>query len=166
MLPSDYHARIGHVVMAFERLERNLSSVLTGYISPNILVGIIITQEIGFRELVRLIKTIYMQLHGEDQDFVKLRQILEDVKEVKTLRDKMVHSSFTHVSDPDKEIEHIHRFKVTAKERHGYRRHTEKITLDDLDKMIARIDAVNSALLDWHIELIKVGKTPYVRMAC
>jgi hypothetical protein len=24
---------------------------------------------------------------------------------------------------------------------------------------------VNKALLDWHIKLIKVGKTPYIKMA-
>jgi hypothetical protein len=165
MLPSDYLSRIGHVVLAFERLERNLASVLTGFISPNIFVGIIITQEIGFRELVRLIKAIYMQLHQQDDHFAELKKVLEDAKEVKGLRDKIVHSGFTHMAAPEKEIDHIARFKVTAKERHGYQRHTEKITLGDLDNVISQINVVNSALLDWHIKLIMLGKTPYIKMA-
>jgi hypothetical protein len=165
MLPSDYLARIGEVVLIFEVLEKNLASVLTGFISPNIFVGIIITQEVGFRELVRLIKAIYMQLYGEDADFAALKTIIEEARRVKTLRDKMVHSSFSHVSDPEKNIDHIARFKVTAKESKGYQRHIEKITLADLDSVVAQIKEVNNALLDWHIRLIKIGKTPYIRMA-
>jgi hypothetical protein len=165
VLPVKYLSRIGHVVLAFERLERNLSSVLVGFISPNAFVGIIITQEVGFRELVRMIKAIYMQQHQQDDDFVALKKIIEDAKGVKALRDKIVHSGFTHVADPEKEIDHIARFKVTAKESHGYQRQTEKITLADLDKVISQINVVNKALLDWHIKLIKVGKTPYIKMA-
>jgi hypothetical protein len=165
MLPPDYLARIGHVVLIFALLEKNLASVLPGFISPNIFVGIIITHEVGFRELVRLIKAIYVQLYGEDAHFGELKTILEDARRVKALRDKMVHSSFSHVSDPEKNINHITRFKVTAKESKGYQRHTEKITLADLDTVIAEIEKVNNALLNWSIRLIKLGKTPYICMA-
>jgi hypothetical protein len=165
MLPTDYLTRIGNVVTKFELLQRNLGSVLTGFISPNPFVGIIVTREVGFWELVRLIKAIYMQLHGEDDDFAQLKTILEEAKRVKALRDKIVHSGFTHVSDPEKKIDHIGRFKVTAKERRGYQRHSEKITLADLDGVVGEIGRINDDLLDWSIRLIKLGKTPYIQMA-
>jgi hypothetical protein len=163
MLPDEYLARIGHVVLSFERLEKNMAVWLTLFISTDVFVGIIVTSEVGFRELVRLFKAIYIHLYKEDQDFEALKNLLERAKKAKKLRDQVVHSGYTHMGDRTDKSNHITRFKVTAKESKGYQRQFEKLTPQAFDRVITEIDAVNRDFLAWCNDLNAKKKIPHLR---
>lgn len=158
--PTEFLARIGHVVIAWSAFEHNLAMVIITMISPDIDAGISVIKELHFRALADAALNVYRAHIGEDDDFAKLEQIINRAEVLVEERNLIVHSTF-HVSEKDPN--RVSLWKVSAR-RKGIKRRAKIVDVPTLEATGDKIYELSKELLDLHHRSIAAGKTKYVKM--
>lgn len=156
----EYLVHIGDMVVSFALLESAIKSLIMSFINEHQSAGRIITAELPFKGLRALLMSLYLDRHGKDLDYIKLKKLMSEAGKIEEKRNQIVHSTWGIECG----ISGITRIKTTAKEGKGLESKFENMSVEDL-KTFA--DAIKQLTSDIHLiqqELIKSKKaltTPY-----
>ncbi len=117
-------------------------------------IGQIITAELSFRNLRALLLSLYIERHGKDEDYAKLKELMNEAGKAAKKRNEIVHS----IWGAGKSKDHITRIKTTAKENKGLDFKFEEIDADKLEEISVLIRDCASQVKDLESELITKGK--------
>ncbi|MEP2025818.1 hypothetical protein, partial [Reichenbachiella sp.] len=117
-------------------------------------IGQIITAELSFRNLRALLLSLYIERHGKDSDYEKLKKLMNESGELEATRNNIIHSVWA----VGKTKEHITRIKTTAKEKKGLDFKFEDISVQDLIQLSDSIKTCAFNTQNLRIELIEASK--------
>jgi hypothetical protein len=152
-LKDPYLTKIGDVVVSFALLELHLQTLATSLINEHQRVGQIICAELSLKNLRALISSLYLDRHGKDDHYDNVKDILSRVGGIEDIRNGIVHSIWAGSGE-----DHIHRIKMTAKQKNGLKFNFEKVSLDDLQNVINDINSVSIDINKLHSLLLDEGK--------
>jgi hypothetical protein len=98
--------------------------------------------------------SLYLERHGEDDDFNKLRDFMKRAGQAEEKRNQIIHSVWAAGKDKD----HITRFKTTAKEKHGIRFKFEEVSATDLNDFAKDIRELAEELMNFQIDMLNRNK--------
>jgi len=154
---------IGDITVSFALLECTIQSLIGSLIAEHQRIGQIITAELSFKNLRALAVSLYLERHGEDSDYAVLRDLMRRAAELEGTRNQITHSMWGAGQTADT----ITRFKMTAKERHGIRFHSEQVAESDLATLARELKLLAGEILSLWMRLIESGKAinnPYRKM--
>ena len=125
-VPENHLKAIGDITVSFALLEFQIQNLIGSLIYEHQRIGQIITAELSFKNLRALLISLYLERHGEDEDFNNLRDFMKRAGQAEEKRNQIIHSVWAAGKDKD----HITRFKTTAKEKHGIRFKFEEVSAD------------------------------------
>ena len=116
---------LGRVLTSFQHLEHRLTEIV-GYLvdKHDFQLGIIITSEISFRNLINLAYSLAPHRKMDLERVDSLREILKDCFAAEQRRNQLIHSYW----EPEPESLQVTRFKYTAKYSKGYKHQIEDVT--------------------------------------
>jgi hypothetical protein len=153
-VPENHLRHIGDMTISFALLEFLIQSLVGSLIYEHQRIGQIITAELSFKSIRALLISLYLERHGEDDDFVQLRAFMKSAAQLEEKRNQITHS----VCAADKDAETITRTKTTAKEKHGIRFHFESVTAEDLENVATEIKNLGDKIERFHFSLLENGK--------
>ena len=140
--------------VSFALLESIIQALVGSLIKEHQRVGQIITAELSFRNIRALLISLYLERHGEDDDYEELRELMKRAAQLEEKRNQITHSIWGAGSDADT----ISRIKTTAKEKHGIKFHFESVNAEDLEKVAIEIKQLAADIQTFHIKLLGNGK--------
>jgi hypothetical protein len=153
-VPENHLKAIGNITVSFALLESHIQSLIGSLIQEHQRIGQIITAELSFKNLRALLISFYLERHGEDDDFSKLREFMNRAGRAEEKRNQITHSVWAAGKDKD----HIIRIKTTAKEKHGIRFKFEQVSAEDLLTFAQDIRTLAEELLTFQLDLLKRHK--------
>lgn len=153
-VPTQHLIHIGDVVASFALLELAIQSLVGSLIAEHQRVGQIITAELSFKNLRALAISLYLDRHGEDGDYSKLKSLMKEAGEIEGTRNNIIHSIWAAGKDKD----HITRIKTTAKEKKGLAFKFEELSSSDLENFAQKIQQCAGNIQSFAFELIKNKK--------
>lgn len=153
-VPETHLKCIGDITVSFALLESVIQILVGSLIREHQRIGQIITAELSFKNLRALLISLYLERHGEDEDFNKLRELMKRAAEIEAKRNQITHSIWGAGKDADT----ITRIKTTAKEKHGIRFQFKEVTFDALDTVANEIKQLEGDTQRFHIDLLNRGK--------
>lgn len=132
-VPDIHLKHIGDMTVSFALLESTIQSLVGSLIYEHQRIGQIITAELSFKNIRALLISLYLERHGEDGDFVELRELMKSASQLEEKRNQITHSVWAAGDS----AETITRIKTTAKERHGIRFHFESVKAQDLRVLLS-----------------------------
>jgi len=97
---------------------------------------------------------LYVDRHGEGDDFQVLKQLLKKAGQIEEERNRIIHSIWGAGSSADK----ITRMKVTCRDRRGFGFQSQEYDEAQFIAFNTRIKELTSALQQLYIDLLKKGK--------
>jgi hypothetical protein len=153
-VPETHLKCIGDITVSFALLESVIQILVGSLIKEHQRIGQIITAELSFKNLRALLISLYLERHGEDEDFNKLRELMKRAAEIEAKRNQITHSIWGAGKDADT----ITRIKTTAKERHGIRFQFEGVTSEALGIVANEIRQLADDIQRFYIDLLNQGK--------
>ncbi|MBI2415788.1 MAG: hypothetical protein HYV33_03950 [Candidatus Kerfeldbacteria bacterium] len=153
-VPNQHLIHIGDVVVSFALLELAIQSLIGSLIFEHQRVGQIITAELSFKNLRALAISLYLDRHGEDSDYSKLKPLMNEAGKIEETRNNIIHSIWAAGKDKD----HITRIKTTAKEKKGLAFCFEELSVSDLESFAGKIQQCAGSVQSFNFELIKTKK--------
>lgn len=152
-VPDEHLRNIGDITVSFAMLESSIQMLVGALIMEHQRIGQIITAELSFSSLRALAISLYIERHGEDEDFNTLRGLIKRASKIEERRNQITHSIWGAGKDKD----HITRIKTTAKEKHGLRVRFENVSSDDLAEVAHEIKQLAGEIVGFHRDLIDKG---------
>ena len=153
-VPDTHLKEIGDITVSFAMLEFQIQNLIGSLIYEHQRIGQIITAELSFKNLRALLISLYLERHGEDDDFKNLRNFIKQAGQVEEKRNQIMHSVWA----AGKDKEHITRFKTTAKEKHGIRFKFEEVSAEDLSNFAKEIKVLAEELQRYQLDLLSRRK--------
>ncbi len=150
----DHLTEIGDITVSFTLLEFQLQSLIGSLIYEHQRIGQIVTAELSFRNLRDLLISLYLERHGEDEDFEILQEFMKRSGKIEEKRNQITHSIWAGGKDKN----HIIRIKTTAKEKHGISFKSEQFSVNDLSDFVKVIKVLSRELSDFQIDLMQRKK--------
>lgn len=116
-------------------------------------IGQIITAELPFKGLKALLVSLYIERHGKDDDFSKLKDLMLRAGRAEEKRNQITHSIWGAGDG-----ESISRIKTTAKEKHGIKFNFESMKVEDLDSIASEIMVLAKDIQNFNFYLLENGK--------
>ena len=153
-VPNVHLKSIGDITVSFALLEVNIQMLTGSLINEHQRLGRIITSELSFRRLRALTVSLYLERHGEDDDYLHLKDLMKKATDIEERRNQITHSIWGAGKDKD----HITRIKTTAKEKQGIRFHFEDVSSQDLAEVADDIKNLAEEFSKFYTGLIEKGK--------
>jgi hypothetical protein len=153
-VPEKHLKSIGDITVSFALLESVIQTFIGSLLNERQRIGQVITAELPFRNLRALAISLYIERHGKDEDFDKLRAFMIRAGKVEDKRNQITHSVWGAGKDKDS----ITRIKATAKEKHGIQFHFEDVSADNLEEFAVEIKALATEIQAFWIGLIESSK--------
>ncbi|MFH1012233.1 MAG: hypothetical protein V1760_00585, partial [Candidatus Peregrinibacteria bacterium] len=122
------------ITLNFSTLELILSSFVTRLISEDSKIGVIVTCEMSFQNLLKAFDSLAKYKLGKTQN-EKITKIIKRLNNVEQERNKATHSAYANKENSDE----ITRLKVTAKQGKGLSITAEPVKIDNLKKVMKDI---------------------------
>ncbi len=142
------------MAVSFAMLEMQIQSLLGALIRDHQRVGQIVSSQLSFAKLRATVITLYLDRHGEDDDFKGLRALMNRAGKVEEERNRLTHSIWGAGDTTDS----ITQMKLTCRETRGY--HFESAQWDEA-KFIALNDSIKElagAFQQFYSGLLHNGK--------
>lgn len=149
-VPDNHLKAIGDITVSFAMLESQIQSLIGSLVYEHQRIGQIITAELSFSNLRALLISLYLERHGEDDDFVILRKFMKRAGQTEDKRNQIFHSVWAAGKDKD----HITRCKTTAKEKHGIKFKFEEVSSETLNKFARDIKILAEEILRFQFDLL------------
>lgn len=153
-VPAKLLVHIGDITVSFTLLELSIQMLIGSLIAEHQRIGQIITAELAFRNLRALAISLYKERHGEDADFLVLRELIRRAADLEETRNQITHSVWAAGNTADT----VTRTKTTAKERHGICFHFKQVGEGDLAKVAQDLKHLAGEIQALWIRLIDSGK--------
>ena len=153
-VPENHLKAIGDITVSFAMLESQIQYLIGSLIYEHQRIGQIITAELSFKNLRAILISLYLERHGEDDDFIKLRDFMKRAGQTEDKRNQIIHSVWAVGKDKD----HITRIKTTAKEKHGIRFKFEEVSAENLQEFAKDIIILSEELLSFQIDMLSRKK--------
>lgn len=153
-VPEKHLKHIGDITVSFALLESTIQLLVGSLIHEHQRIGQIITAELAFKNIRALLISLYLERHGEDEDFVQLRDLMKSAAQLEEKRNQITHSVWATGGN----AETITRCKTTAKEKHGVRFCFESVKAEDLQSVVTEIKNLAERIQRFHIRLLESGK--------
>ena len=153
-VPENHLKAIGDITVSFAMLESQIQNLIGSLIYEHQRVGQIITAELSFKNLRALLISLYLERHGEDNDFNNLRAFMKRAGQTEDKRNQIIHSLWAAGKDKD----HITRIKTTAKEKHGIRFKFEEVSAENLQEFAKDIKILSEELLRFKLDMLSRHK--------
>jgi hypothetical protein len=154
VVPAKLLTYIGDVTVSFAMLEDQIRSLVGSLINEHQRVGQIITAELPFRGLRALAMSLYLERHGEDDDYAQLRALLKRATELEGKRNQVTHS----IWGGGRTAGTITRIKATAKESGGLNFVFQEVSDTDLIGLAQDLKQLSGDLVFFGIQLVMRGK--------
>lgn len=154
LVPDTHLGKIGDITVSFASLEMGIQTLIGSLINEHQRVGQIVTAELSFRNLRALAISLYLERHGEDEDYDTLKELMKQSGDIESTRNNIVHSVWGAGKDKD----HITRIKMTAKQRKGLDFKFEAVSVGDLDAIVKTIQQTTISIQKLYIDLLGKGK--------
>ena len=89
------------MTVSFALLVLEIQSLIGSLIKEHQRIGQIITAELSFRNLRALLVSLYLERHGEDDDFTGLRDLMKSAAQMEGKRNQITHSIWGAGKDAD-----------------------------------------------------------------
>ena len=142
------------MTVSFALLELHIQGLIGSLIKEHQRIGQIITAELSFRNLRALLISLYLERHGEDDDFKELRNLMKSAAQMEGKRNQITHSIWGAGKDADT----IARIKTTAREKSGIKFQAEPVKSADLENVAIEIMELAEQIQNFHFKLLKDGK--------
>lgn len=152
--PDNHLKAIGDITVSFAMLEFQIQNLIGSLIYEHQRIGQIITAELSFKNLRALLISLYLERHGEDDDFSNLREFMKRAGQAEDKRNLIMHSVWAAGKDKD----HITRIKTTAKEKHGIRFKFEEVSAESLNEFAKEIKILAEELQRFQLDLLSRHK--------
>lgn len=153
-VPENHLKAIGDITVSFAMLESQIQNLIGSLIYEHQRIGQIITAELSFKNLRALLISLYLERHGEDDDFNNLRDFMKRAGQTEDKRNQIIHSVWAAGKDKD----HITRIKTTAKEKHGIRFKFEEVSAESLQEFAKDIKILAEELLRLQLDMLSRQK--------
>lgn len=154
-IPDKHLKSIGDITVSFALLELNIQLFIWSMLNEDQRIAQIITAELSFKNLRALMKSLYLEKYGkEDEDFDKLNKLMIRTGQVEDKRNQIIHSFWGGSRNTDT----ISRFKITAKEKDGIKFQFEEVPLDKLSDFATEIKVLAGDIQTYWISLMDKGK--------
>ena len=153
-VPEEHLKYIGDIMVSFALLESQIQTLIGSLIAEHQRVGQIITAELSFKNLLALAISLYLERHGEDDDYLKLKSFMSQAGNIEGTRNNITHSIWGAGNDKD----HITRIKTTAKQKRGLKFQFEKLSAQDLNDFAQKTLQLAQEIQSFWLELVKNGK--------
>lgn len=158
-VPIKHRTRIGDIVVSFALLESQIETLIGSLIAEHQRIGQIITAELSFKNLRALVISLYLERHGADDDYLKLKLLMSEAGLIEEngggiSRNKIMHSIWAGGKDKD----HIVRIKTTAKQKKGLKFQFEEISAQDLTDFAEKIRATSLKVHKFWLSLVRNKK--------
>ncbi len=159
-VPEAHLKSIGDITVSFALLELQIQSLIGSLIYEHQRIGQIITAELSFKNLRALLISLYLERHGEDDDFVKLKEFMKKSGKLEEKRNQITHSVWAAGKDKD----HVTRVKTTAKEKCGIKFKFEDVSDKSLGSLATELKVLAEEIQRFQIELLdnkKIVNNPF-----
>jgi hypothetical protein len=144
---------LGRLSMEFSKLETALACGIGYFVSASVSVGQIVGGEMGFKAKVALFSSLCLHHTPNSTAVARLKTFRKHVEEVELRRNSLLHSFYWPDSSGSAALLRI---KTTAKPAKGLQIEFERITPQDVDDVLQKLDQVtdelDGILLDFHRE--------------
>ncbi len=154
LAPEQYLTCIGDITVSFSLLELSIQDLIGSLINESSAIGKIVTSELSFKNLRALAISLYIEKHGKDKDYVKLKSLMKKASEVEKIRNNIIHSIWV-----TSEIRnYIVKIKTISKEKQGLHTQLEKLPIKYLSDVVQKIKKCAAEILGLMFELIENKK--------
>lgn len=153
-VPDNHLKEIGDITVSFTMLESQIQNLIGSLIYEHQRIGQIITAELSFKNLRALLISLYLERHGEDDDFSKLREFMKRAGRAEDKRNQITHSIWAAGKDKN----HITRCKTTAREKHGINFKFEEVSAESLNEFVKEIKVLAEELIRFQLDLLNRHK--------
>jgi hypothetical protein len=153
-VPVDLLAHIGDITVSFALLESEIQSFLGALIREHQRVGQIIASQLSFARLRAATISLYVDRHGRDEDYLKLKGLMNEAGKIEAERDQIAHSLWGAGASPGT----ITRIKLTAREKRGFQAQFEHYDGAKLAAFATKIRDVAERLQRLQFELLERSK--------
>ena len=143
-VPDVLLTQIGDMVVSFAMLELEIQLLMGGLIGRSQRIGQILGSYLSFSNLRAAAISLYLDRHGEDDDFTRLKDLMVRSGEIEEERNRITHSFWAAGGTPSTAA----RIRITAREKRGY--HFESDVYDE-----QRLVAFTSEIKDLAGEVLK-----------
>lgn len=147
-------AEIGRVTVRWAELEDALGLLVVSLLNDFQRYTRVVATGLSYGALVNLVSSLYLERHGSDDDYDRLRQLLGRADAVEQRRNQIVHSTWRSAGTPHV----VTRIKTTARRKHGYKTDVENLNAADFRAISDEISGVKNDLVALARSLIDRGK--------
>jgi hypothetical protein len=130
-LPDDVSHAIGKLTTQMAGIEFDMSFFISQLLGGYFEAGHAITSELGFRQLISVLSSLFKVKVKDDALFRQLRTLLAQIEKLETKRNKVVHSLWYF----DEKTRTTRRMKVTAKYPKGVRYDFEDVSSASINSL-------------------------------
>jgi hypothetical protein len=157
MLPEPHEsdiifAEIGRITVRWAEVEDVLGIIVSSLLNDFQRYTRIVATELSYRNLTNLILSLYRERHGEDDDFLHLKELIGKADKVEQVRNKITHSTWYSAGTPHL----VTRIKKTAKRK--YSSNIENYDPESFRKISDEIVEIKKELVALIQSLIEKGK--------
>jgi hypothetical protein len=149
-VPEKLLRHIGDITVSFAFLENVLQMVVHSLVGNSQRIGQIITAELAFKNLRALSISLFKESFGEGEKFNQFRTLIERAEKAETMRNRITHSLWAAGDSPDTII----RIKMTAKEKQGFRFHSESFNETQLSDFATEIKMLAGDMQSFWIDTL------------
>lgn len=153
-VPNAHLTLIGDITVSFALLESVIQNLIGSLINEHQRIGQIITAEVSFKNLLGLTISLYLERHGEDTDYYKLKKLMINASKVEENRNSIAHS----VWGSGKNKDYTTRVKTSAKQKTGLKFKSEQLSIDDLSDFVKEIKNLAHEIQNFYIRLVETRK--------
>ena len=153
-VPRSILEQIGDITVSFALLETSIQTLAGSLIAEHQRIGQIITAELSFQNIRALLVSLYIERHGMDDDYEKLRALNSRAAELEGKRNQITHSIWAAGNAPDTAT----RIKTTAKEKRGARFDFQQMDVSGFKAIGDDIKRLSNDYHRFHSYLLENGK--------
>lgn len=158
-VPDEHLKHIGDITVSFALLESQIKTLIGSLIAEHQRIGQIITAQLSFKNLLDLVISLYLERHGEDDDYLKLKLLMNKAGNIEengegVSRNKIIHSIWAAGRDKD----HITRIKTTARQKNGLKFQFEELSAQELAAFAKETRNLADEISRFYLKLIENNK--------
>jgi hypothetical protein len=136
LIPAQHLQAIGLITVNFAKLENAVEWFIWSLMGQNENIGLIITAELSFRNLVALLSSLSKAKINDTEVLIELDKALKKALEAEQKRNTILHSLWGQGQTRDT----VTRIKKTAKISKGLQHQVEEMTAEDITSIANFID--------------------------
>jgi len=158
-VPDEHLKHIGDITVSFALLESQIKTLIGSLIAEHQRIGQIITAQLSFRNLLDLVISLYLERHGEDDDYLKLKLLMNKAGNIEengegVSRNKIIHSIWAAGRDKD----HITRVKTNERKKNGLKFQFEELSAQELAAFAKETRNLADEISRFYLKLIENNK--------